>query len=273
MLIVCSSRHAVIHPWGSRPTPDAPGKELYLVPVIANQPLPDYVELLDLVKFPKQSDENILLGVFILNKGKFTTPVHSQPPPPIPPTTVPSLLTNLLTTLPPAMPVIPSIPPNLNLSQKSTLNPDLVSKLSSEQIESLLQTVLASNGGGLLSSLPVSTQATVSTPFASHLPSAVTSLLHSQSQHPSTHSPMPYPHLPAQQGPHHPPGSYGFGSHMDTTVERDSKPITSYGGYSDRSDRGRGRGRGFDKTRDAGWGTRGRARGRGGNSGGPHVRS
>lgn len=263
-------RHAVIHPWGSRPTPDAPGKELYLVPVVSKQPLPDYVELLDLTQFPKQSDENRLLGVFILNKGKFAAPAaYTQPLAPLPPSglplphTVPNLLTNLSATLPPPIPSIPSVISNVN--QNPPLNPDLVSKLSAEQIESLLQSVLANNGG-LPTSLPISTPA-VPTPFAP-LPTSIANLLQ-----PLAHPSAPYPYSPTQQGPPNThPNSFTFSPRGDSGSERD-RSAPPYERHNDRSERGRGRGRGFEKTRDGGWAGRARARGRGnkGGGGGPHA--
>ncbi|GJJ11332.1 hypothetical protein Clacol_005564 [Clathrus columnatus] len=250
-ILINRGRHAVIHPWGSRPSPDAPGKELYLIPVLPNQPLPDYIEILDLVTFPKHSEDNRLLGVFILNKGKFTVPAYT----PLQPPTVPSLLNNL-SSLPPSMPSIPSIPSNSNPS----LNPDLVSKLSSEQIEALLQTVLSGNGS-LPTSQPVSASVAPTT-FPSLLPPALANLLQS---HPPSSLPASYPFPTAHAVPEfasqrRPPplSSYGFGPHKDSAM-----PSPPPGGYHDRGDFGRGRGRGFDKTRDAGWAGRGRARGRG----------
>lgn len=273
-ILISRGRHAVIHPWGSRPSPDAPGKELYLVPIVPKQPLPDYVELLDLTQFPKQSDENRLLGVFILNKGKFPAPAaaYTQPVPPLPPSglplphTVPSLLTNLTSTLPPPIPSIPSVLPNVN--QNQPLNPDLVSKLSAEQIESLLQSVLANNNGSLPTSLPMSTPAIpTTTPFVP-LPTSIANLL--QSHQAIVHPSPPYPYSPTQhQGPppNTHPNSFNFGPRGDPTSERD-RSAPPYERRNDRNERGRGRGRGFEKTRDGGWAGRARGRGRGNNNGG-----
>jgi len=47
---------------------------MYLVPLPASAPLPEFIELLNHVKLPKQRDANMLLGVFILNKGRVVVP-------------------------------------------------------------------------------------------------------------------------------------------------------------------------------------------------------
>lgn len=65
-------RHAVILPWGNPPAADAPGKELYIVPL---KPLerPEYLELLDHLSLPPSRSEILLVGVFILHKSKQVT--------------------------------------------------------------------------------------------------------------------------------------------------------------------------------------------------------
>ncbi|CAG8639336.1 1391_t:CDS:2, partial [Acaulospora colombiana] len=53
--------------------------DLYLIPLQASQPLPEFIDLLDQVQIPKKRDENMLLGVFVLNKGKVVVPPTTAP--------------------------------------------------------------------------------------------------------------------------------------------------------------------------------------------------
>jgi hypothetical protein len=57
-----------------QPPSGAPGKDLYLIPLQASRPLPEFIDLLDHVQIPKKRDENMLLGVFVLSKGKIVVP-------------------------------------------------------------------------------------------------------------------------------------------------------------------------------------------------------
>ncbi|KAG8785843.1 hypothetical protein FRC15_000606 [Serendipita sp. 397] len=72
--LVAKDRHGLVFPWGAHPPPTAPGKDLYLIPLEASKPLPEFIDLLDHVQIPKQRDENLLLGVFVLSKGKIVVP-------------------------------------------------------------------------------------------------------------------------------------------------------------------------------------------------------
>lgn len=74
-------RHGLVFPWGTNPPSTAPGKDLYLLPIQASKPLPEFIDLLDHVLIPKQRDENMLLGVFVLSKGKIVVPPIATTPP------------------------------------------------------------------------------------------------------------------------------------------------------------------------------------------------
>src|SRR5258708_26772685 len=71
-------RHGVVFPWGSPSPPDAPGKELYLVPLHLSDPVPEYLQLLDHVQLPDARNATMVLGFFVLHRPKM--PV-SQPSP------------------------------------------------------------------------------------------------------------------------------------------------------------------------------------------------
>jgi hypothetical protein len=201
------SRHAVVHPWGPNPGPDAPGKELYLIPILPHEALPDYVEILDLVKFPKQREEKMLLGVFILNKGKFSERVPFVTPLGSAAVGIPR--SDIISSTP-GMPTALRGPPSSNASlipasqttqQPPNIPPEIVSKLTAEQIESLLQSVLS---GGLNASPVTHSQSAApptSTAFASAFPNSLVNLL--PQQYPS----VPFPSYPptGAQGPQYPP--------------------------------------------------------------------
>ncbi|KAF8507951.1 hypothetical protein BU17DRAFT_70975 [Hysterangium stoloniferum] len=194
-VLVNRNRHAVVLPWGPNPGPDAPGKELYLIPILPHEPLPDYVELLDLVKFPKKREEKMLLGVFILNKGKFSAPLLPNSPA----ASLPFNQPPVLAPAPVPAPAVPDPPP----SQPGTsFPPDIISKLTSEQIESLFQTVM---GGSGLSSIPT-TQPAVPSSQPSSFPSFPVSLanLMPPQYPPAPVAPYTFP-PPSQSTPQYPP--------------------------------------------------------------------
>ncbi|EJD47952.1 hypothetical protein AURDEDRAFT_86321, partial [Auricularia subglabra TFB-10046 SS5] len=92
-------RYGVSFPWGNPPPPTAPGKELYIVPLMPHQPLPESVELLDNVHIPQPHTKSMLLGVFVLHKGRVVdspaatpapAPVQPPLPPPVPVTQAPT---------------------------------------------------------------------------------------------------------------------------------------------------------------------------------------
>ena len=53
MLACLSSRHGLVFPWGNRPKEHHPGRELYIIPLLSSDPVPDYMELLDDLRLPK----------------------------------------------------------------------------------------------------------------------------------------------------------------------------------------------------------------------------
>ncbi|KAF4610431.1 hypothetical protein D9613_007039 [Agrocybe pediades] len=113
--LISKNRHGLVFPWGSRPKDYHPGRELYMVPLLQTQALPEFVELLDNLKLPKIRTQDYLLGIWVLNKGKLAplpTPVPQfVPPPPVP--QIPSLL-------PPNVPT--PTPPPRTPSQNSLFN-------------------------------------------------------------------------------------------------------------------------------------------------------
>lgn len=111
------SRHGLIFPWGHRPKDTCPGREMYLVPLRAKEPLPEYIELLDELKIPGTRKMDLLIGIWILHGGRLNHP----PPEPLSASTStptsaapPTILTPAAPTVPvPLMPNIPSLPPHL----------------------------------------------------------------------------------------------------------------------------------------------------------------
>lgn len=112
------SRHAVIFPWGSPPAADAPGKELYLVPLQPSQ-TPEYLEMLDHLALPTPRTETVLVGIFILLRRRPAVLPPSMPPPP----SIPSA------PIPPPS-AVPSIPGLSTLGfDLSTFTPEFIAEL------------------------------------------------------------------------------------------------------------------------------------------------
>ncbi|KZT59026.1 hypothetical protein CALCODRAFT_211768 [Calocera cornea HHB12733] len=65
-------RHGIAFPWGTKSTDTAIGKDLYLVPLKANDPLPEFVQLLNHLELPIQRLEDVLLGVFVLYRAQLS---------------------------------------------------------------------------------------------------------------------------------------------------------------------------------------------------------
>lgn len=110
------SRHGLIFPWGQHPPSSAPGKDLYLIPLRPSQPLPEFIELLDHVQIPKRRDKDMLIGVFVLIKGKIVvppTPVVEKPALAAPPMQQPPLQSDAISSFLSSMGGIGSLPPNL----------------------------------------------------------------------------------------------------------------------------------------------------------------
>ncbi|EAU90469.1 hypothetical protein CC1G_00853 [Coprinopsis cinerea okayama7 len=104
--LVAKGRHGLIFPWGQRPKEHHPGKELYIIPLKASEPIPEYMELLDNLKIPKERKRNYLIGIWVLNKGKLA------PPPPPPPVAAPVSMT-LSVAHQPTPPTVPAAPVNV----------------------------------------------------------------------------------------------------------------------------------------------------------------
>ncbi|KAJ2930852.1 hypothetical protein H1R20_g6255, partial [Candolleomyces eurysporus] len=85
--LTSKGRHGLVFPWGSRHKDHHPGRELYIIPLHAKEPLPEYLELLDSLKLPKDRTRDYMIGIWILNKGKLAPP----PPPPVPVAVTPTL--------------------------------------------------------------------------------------------------------------------------------------------------------------------------------------
>ncbi|KAF7308779.1 Transcription elongation regulator [Mycena kentingensis (nom. inval.)] len=129
--LIAKVRHGLVFPWGSRPKEHHPGKELYIIPLLATESLPDYMELFDNLHLPKIRSENLLVGVWVLNKGKL-----APPPTPIvapsPPTT--SLSPPTMTTTVPPPPAAPTT------FEPSALAAE-VAQLTPEQVRLMLQSL------------------------------------------------------------------------------------------------------------------------------------
>ncbi|KAH7926015.1 hypothetical protein BV22DRAFT_387715 [Leucogyrophana mollusca] len=291
------SRHGLVFPWGNSPKEYHPGKELYMVPLLANQPLPDFVEVLDELRLPKARKSNYVLGVWVLTKGKLA-PLPAPPPPmqvpPAPPSAVPSgppvsAPANIPGFNPLPHPPIPSAPisPQAQLlAQAQLTNSSLaaeVASLTPEQIQMMLRTL--SSGNGLpLSTVPAPMNGPPMAPPPPPIPQPIPQPQPWANNIPSF--PPPYPNasgsrlpmnLPTQprgiQSPVHPPhmmspprGGYNQGPYEQRGPGRDFAPGPGYD-RPDRGGRGRGRGRGRGDSSygavDSGW-PRNRSRSGGG---------
>ncbi|QRW02810.1 transcription elongation factor S-II [Ceratobasidium sp. AG-Ba] len=156
-LLIQKDRYGLVFPWGQDPQLSAPGKEFYVVPLLPEHPIPEYLQLLDNVKIAEHRDSPIFCGIFVLNKGRVTSlnaidyssssvlPVAGLANPPLPPPGLGSgdLLSG---TSPPGPSVsLPNIPPalapalssslaNLSESTLATLTKDLAN-LNPTQLE------------------------------------------------------------------------------------------------------------------------------------------
>lgn len=179
------NRHGLVFPWGQSPKDHHPGKELYMVPLRASVPLPDYMELLDDLRLPKVRTSDMIVGIWILVKGKLSA--LPAPPPP-----VMSSLSSVPTSF--SVPgasasILPQLQPHSHAGPTSSLlpamqaypqlaNPALaaeVAALSPEQIQAILQALSSGNGVSSMSSLPVGVASalgnTGSTPHQPHVSS------------------------------------------------------------------------------------------------------
>ena len=241
------SRHGLVFPWGSRPKDHYPGKELYVIPLRAAEPLPDYMELLDDLRLPKTRICDLLVAIWVLNKGKLA-----------PPTTPPIVPASLADPPMPGQPSVPSnpVPPATAPIQ---IAPEVlaaeVASLTPEQIKLMLQTLSASNAlppaSNVLPPAPVTQQSHISPPHNPLSASSPQSWQGFATGYPGTYG---SPHM---QQPHQ-PGSY---SQVPYNRYDQGRGRYDHGGRdwnNDNRSRGRGRGRGRDyddhrKPMDSGW--------------------
>ncbi|KAJ6493533.1 hypothetical protein C8R47DRAFT_409491 [Mycena vitilis] len=252
--LIAKGRHGLVFPWGSRPKEHNPGKELYIIPLLSSDSLPDYMELLDNLHLPKIRTSNYLVGVWVLNKGKLAPPPAPTPPPvPTPtPTAIPQFN---IPTLPPTAPGIPA--PQLTF-EPSVLAAE-VAALTPEQVRLMLQSLTATT----LNAIPV--PAALPPPPTAPPPQAWGGGNRGMPGPPMGYSPPPHMGHPQQHHPqqHFPPQQHGPPYGQQPPYER-----RDYGREDYNRDPQHQPGPGYDRGgRDNGWNSRGRGRGRG--RGGP----
>ncbi|KAF9454334.1 hypothetical protein P691DRAFT_809892 [Macrolepiota fuliginosa MF-IS2] len=234
-------RHGLIFPWGQRPKDWCPGRELYLIPLLASEPLPEYLELLDDLIIPKTRKVDYMIGIWILGKGK----LNSAPPQPPESTPTPAAASSAgpstpsvshpnpsmflpppgASLSPPVAPPPPGVPPagTGSAPSQSALPPHVdstalaaeVASLTPEQIQTLLRTLASSN---LPINIPIPGGGPGGPASAPQIPSIPGQPLHGAPSHPQ---PLPLPHqwpsfpissgapLPAPPGGYPPASAYG----------------------------------------------------------------
>lgn len=181
--LIAKGRHGLVFPWGQRPKEHHPGKEMYVIPLLSGDPLPDYMELLDDLKLPKQRTSNYMVGIWWLTRGKLTPPpsLPTVTPTPAPTSVATSTTGNIFSpTAPPAQSTTPPTPLQMNpaltlpsqiASLAATLSVDQkalaaeIASLSPEQMEIMMRALAASSVAS--SALPVPP---LSVPAPSQLP-------------------------------------------------------------------------------------------------------
>ncbi|KAL1733912.1 hypothetical protein EV714DRAFT_203389 [Schizophyllum commune] len=281
--LVGKSRHGLVFPWGQRPKEHHPGRELYIIPLHAHEPLPEFMELMDDLKLPKDRTRDYLVGIYVLIRGKLVPPPQAPqqiqapapqlqqqlpfhtPTPPFGSTPTP---TSQMYAPPPPVPAQPT--PPLSLPNLSNIRPEAlaaeVASLTPEQIQAMLQTL---QGTALLQAaqpqpqpIPLPLPAwNAPPPPGGYPPPAAGGYTPPPGGYPP-HGAPPYPGQPPYGAPPYNPDYDGYRGGGDR------------GGWNKRGgNRGRGRGRGgrgrdgerFNKA-DNGWGRGGR--GGGGQRGG-----
>ncbi|KAG5654372.1 hypothetical protein H0H81_003830 [Sphagnurus paluster] len=138
--LIAKGRHGLVFPWGHRPMEHHPGRELYIIPLLSSDPLPEYMELLDDLHLPKLRKVNLLIGIWVLAKGKLAPP-PAPPAPKIP--ILPPALQNLHVPTPPNGPIppfAPTLPPAPALPANIAAE---VASLTPEQIQLMIQALTA----------------------------------------------------------------------------------------------------------------------------------
>ncbi|KAJ7043631.1 hypothetical protein C8F04DRAFT_1366635 [Mycena alexandri] len=246
--LIAKGRHGLVFPWGSRPKDHHPGKELYIIPLLSSDTLPDYMELLDNLQLPKVRNTNYLIGIWVLNKGKLAPPLPPPAPVAVPPAPAPSAAIPQFTmpAIPPAAPGMPA--PQLTF-EPSVLAAE-VAALTPEQVRLMLQSLTATT----LNAIPGA-----AAPLAPQPPPPAPQQAWG---HPGVHGPqMGYPQHGQHGMGHHASQQHGLGQPYGRGGQQpydrrdyNNDPHMHPGGY----DHGGGR---------DGWNNRGRGRGRG--RGGP----
>ena len=258
MMYYFCSRHGLVFPWGSRPKEYHPGRELYMIPLLKSEPLPDYMEVLDELKLTKTRTSDYIVGIWILNRGKL-----AQLPPVPPPQ--PALATTSTFSIPLNQSVPTAPPPPMPPAIAAE-----VASLTPEQIQ-ILQTLVSTSRLPFTQPQP---QPPVQPPHISpiHPPQSqmgTPPLLQLWGSHP----PAAFPKFPPQNpvGPYQSP-PHGMNSprsphSQPSPYERQDYPrdFRESGGRGDQNwrgnnrgrGRGRGRGDGFDSAArrpvDSGW--------------------
>jgi len=262
--LISKGRHGLIFPWGSRPKDHYPGRELYIIPLRATEPLPDYMELLDELRLPKKRTSDLLVGIWVLNKGKLAppaTPLVPQAPPVTAPATVSaSQLPVPPNTVPPATAPL-QIAPDVLAAEVASLTP--------EQIDLMLRTLSGTNGIPPTAPTVLPQQNHLSPP---HGPLSTSPPQIWQGNTAGYHGSYGSQHM--QQSP--PRGSYSQPQLPFNRYDqgRDDYDHSGRGWHGDNRGRSRGRGRGYGDQRkplDSGWASSrnrgswdGPSRGRGG---------
>ncbi|KAK0202607.1 hypothetical protein DFS33DRAFT_1341611 [Desarmillaria ectypa] len=253
--LIGKGRHGLVFPWGPRPK-DAPGRELYIVPLLSSDPIPEFMELLDNLHLPKVRQTNYMIGIWVLNKGELKPPPEpaAVPPP----------------TISPPVPTVPTISPIPNIPALANLAPPIapqiepaalaaeVAALTPEQIQLMIRTL--QGPGGLSIPIPA---APVPAPAPSAAPLVPAPL--PQSWGINSLQPPPPPHHnggPPMYGMYPPPPPPPTNSDQRRDYPRPGYDRGGPGEYRERHDSRGGHDpgyRGGDRTRG-----RGRGRGRGG---------
>ncbi|TFY59956.1 hypothetical protein EVJ58_g5444 [Rhodofomes roseus] len=290
--LIAKGRHGLVFPWGNRPKDWAPGRELYIIPLLMNDPIPEYMELLDDLCIPKQRTSNYLVGIWVLNKGKLAPPPTasaSAPPfsvPGAPPIQLPQSLLDLLPSItnqsqPQMQPQPFAVPPAQPPPMGSALAAE-VAQLTPEQIQLMLRTLTSTTlvppqpaPGPSHPAIPAVPQVPVpigyppQQPVLGQQPIPLQPWLNPSSSYPPSYQPPPQNMYPGQG----PPPSHSYPDMHQDYYERDRpgsawpfstvlETVDPEGG--DGNGEG-GRDREQDRPRDSGW----KSRGRGGGASGP----
>ncbi|KAG6813880.1 hypothetical protein H0H92_006287 [Tricholoma furcatifolium] len=178
--LIAKGRHGLVFPWGQKVKDHHPGRELYIIPLLSSDPLPDYMELLDDLRLPKLRNANLLVGIWVLNKGKLVPPTTVAPSPPVHQPVQPVVPAAPTPPFPQITPPAPPLPPAI-AAEVATLTP--------EQIQLMIRTLTA-NGALPLPRLSMQQQPPV--PAHQPPPPPPPTMLSSQ-QHPNLYPPFPPP--------------------------------------------------------------------------------